>query len=92
MDLTFEWHEEKAERNLKKHGVGFHEARTVFNDPSAITVPDPEHSAQEDRWVEIGRSARGRVLVVVYTERGMNIRLISSRPAAKAEREMYEQR
>ena len=91
MDLTFEWHEEKAKRNLKKHGVDFHEAKTVFNDPSAMTVSDPDHSMEEDRYVEIGRSAKGRLLVVVYTERGMNIRLISSRPATMVERKIHEE-
>lgn len=90
MDLTFEWDEEKAETNLKKHGVSFEETKTVFRDPLSITVSDQRGHA-EDRFVDIGRSATNRTLVVVYTERGTNIRIISSRPVTTSERRTYEQ-
>lgn len=91
MALTFEWHQEKAIENLKKHKVSFEEARTVFNDMFSITIADPEHSAEEDRYIDIGLSAKGHILVVVYTERGSNIRIISCRKATRLERRTYEQ-
>jgi uncharacterized DUF497 family protein len=89
MDLAFEWDEEKANRNDAKHGVTFEEAKTVFNDPFAITVPDPDHSDEEERWLDIGLSAQGRLLVVWYTERSERIRIIGSRKATKAEERAY---
>ncbi len=92
MELEFEWHEAKANDNIRKHGVSFDEAKTVFNDPFSITVADPKHSIDEDRFIDIGLSATGQLLVVAYTERGTNIRLISCRRATKAERRIYEQR
>lgn len=92
MALTFEWHEEKAKENLRKHKVSFEDAKTVFNDPLSITIADPEHSADEDRYVDIGLSTKGQILVVVYTERGSNIRIISCRKATNAERRTYERR
>jgi len=91
MDLAFEWNEEKAKRNLIKHKVSFEEAKTVFNDPFSITIPDPQHSIEKDRYVDIGRSSKGRVLVVVYTERKSNIRIISCRKATKSEQRVYEE-
>lgn len=91
MEQTFEWDEDKAKRNLQKHRVSFHEARTVFLDPLSITVSDPANSAGEERFVDIGTSVNGRLLVVVYTERGSNIRLISCRKATPAEAKAYEQ-
>lgn len=91
MELSFEWDEEKATANLNKHGVTFEEAKTIFGDPLAITIPDPEHSADEDRYVEIGTSANGELLVVVYAERGSSIRIISCRRAARSERKSYEE-
>jgi uncharacterized DUF497 family protein len=69
MSLTFEWDEQKAEQNLRKHQVSFEEAKTIFGDPFSITIPDPEHSASESRYVDIGYSSQGQLLVVVYTER-----------------------
>jgi len=65
MDLVFEWDEEKAQRNEAKHGVAFDEAKTIFNDPFAMTVSDPDHSDEEERWLDIGLSAEGRLLVVL---------------------------
>lgn len=91
MDLTFEWDEEKAKENLKKHKVGFDEGKTIFNDPISITIHDPQHSIGEYRYVDIGRSSKGRILVVVYTERGSNIRIINCRKANKSERKIYEE-
>ena len=86
MTLNFEWDEEKAKTNLKNHRVSFDEATTVFSDQFSITIPDPAHSADEQWYVDIGSSDRGRVLVVVYTERGTNIRIISCRKVTPTER------
>jgi len=91
MSLTFEWDEQKAEQNLLKHQVDFEEAKTVFGDPYAITIPDPQNSAAESRYIDIGYSSRRRLLVVVYTERGPNIRIISCRRATRRERRVYEE-
>jgi uncharacterized DUF497 family protein len=91
MKLSFEWDEEKAKANLKKHRVSFDEATTVFIDPFSITVPDPDHSADEQRYIDLGSSDKGRVLVVVYTERGLNIRIISCRKATSLERKLYDE-
>ena len=90
MALSFEWHEAKAAANLKKHGISFEEAQTVFHDPLALTIGDPKHSQDEQRFIDIGYSAQGRLLVVAYTERGETIRIISSRRATKSERSAYE--
>jgi uncharacterized DUF497 family protein len=75
--LVFEWHTEKAERNLAKHGISFHEAATVFGDPRAITFGDPDHSDDETRSLTLGRSDGGVVLMISHTEREGRIRLIS---------------
>jgi hypothetical protein len=91
MTLTFEWDEVKATNNLTKHGISFEEAKTIFNDPLSISIPDPDHSADEMRYIDIGMSANGRLLVVVYTEREQNIRLISSRKVTRREQRVYEQ-
>ena len=90
MVLPFEWDEEKAEENLKKHKVGFEEAKSVFGDPFSITIDDPDHSEQEQRFIDIGYSKNGRILVVVYTERGQKTRIISCRKATWLERRKYE--
>lgn len=90
MELGFEWDEKKAISNLKKHGVSFEEAKTVFNDPFSITIPDSRYSVDEERYVDIGLSAQGQLLVVVYTERRFNIRIISCRRATAMERQIYE--
>ncbi|HMQ50809.1 MAG TPA: BrnT family toxin [Anaerolineae bacterium] len=90
MALTFEWDEEKADINLKKHQVSFEEAKTVFNDPVSITIADPGYSLDEERYIDIGMSSKGQVLVVVYTERRESIRLISCRKATKQEQRVYE--
>jgi len=87
--LTFEWDEEKSKANLRKHRISFEEAKTVFNDSLSITIPDPQHSIGEHRYIDIGRSSKGRILVVVYTERRSNIRIISCRKATRSERRVY---
>lgn len=92
MTPIFEWDENKALENHRKHGVDFEEAKTVFNDPLAITIHDPDHSINEDRFINLGCSSRGRILVVVYTERNETIRLISSRLTTRRERLDYEKR
>ncbi len=89
MNLIFEWDEDKARRNEAKHGVSFHEGKTVFNDPFAVTVPDPDHSEHEDRWLDIGFTSRGRLVVVWYTERNDRIRIIGCRKATRDERSCY---
>lgn len=91
MKLNFEWDEEKAKVNLKKHRVSFDEATTVFIDPFSITIPDPDHSVEEQRYIDIGISDRDHILVVVYTERGSNIRIISCRKATSSERKLYKE-
>lgn len=91
MAYRFEWDVKKAETNLKRHRIGFEEAITVFNDPLAITISDLYHSLDEDRFIDIGNSYRGRLLVVVYTERESAIRIISCRKATRSEQKTYEQ-
>ncbi|TAJ10964.1 MAG: BrnT family toxin [Nitrospirae bacterium] len=91
MGLIFEWDEKKARRNLSKHAVSFEEASTVFGDVLSLTVPDLIHSTEEDRFVIIGRSDRGRLLVVVHTERTECLRIISARTATLRERRSYEE-
>ncbi|MEH2000014.1 MAG: BrnT family toxin [Nostoc sp.] len=84
MELGFEWHEKKAKENLKKHGISFEEAKTVFNDPFSITITDPDYSIEQERYIDIGLSLRGELLVVVYTERQSNIRIIQLPPSHKS--------
>ena len=91
MDLTFEWDEEKANSNFKKHRVAFEEGKTVFGDPIALTIHGPSHSFAEDRYVTIGRSSKGRVLFLVYTDRTPNLRFITCRLATRSERKQYEE-
>lgn len=88
--MRFTWDRGKARRNLEKHGVGFEEASSVFGDPLAGTIPDPDHSMGEQRSTTIGISDRGRLLVVVHTESGGDLRLISARRASSHERKTYE--
>ncbi len=89
--LRFAWDPAKATANQAKHGVAFAEAETVFSDEGALLIDDPEHSADEDRFILLGLSARLRVLVVVhcYREAESLIRLISARRADRVEREQY---
>ncbi len=92
MITTFEWDEDKSKLNVRKHGLTFEEAKTVFNDPFAITIGDPDHSNDEARYIDIGLSSKGRLLVVWYTDRNENIRLIGCRKATQSERKAYEER
>lgn len=92
MSLIFEWDQNKADENYKKHGVSFGEAKTVFNDPFSITIFDPDHSIDEDRYIDIGFSLKGRLIIVSYTERGESIRIISSREAKGKELKNYEEK
>jgi hypothetical protein len=89
--MKFEWDEQKAATNTRKHGVSFHEAATVFGDPVAITFPDPDHSADEHRFLTFGLSQSHRLLVVTHTDRGPKVRIISARLLARFERRIYEE-
>jgi uncharacterized DUF497 family protein len=91
MPLRFEWDAEKARATRQKHGVPFEEAATVFGDPLSMTVHDPVHSETEERFITVGMSALGRVVVAVHTDRGDTIRLISARLATGRERRSYEE-
>jgi uncharacterized protein len=89
--VNFEWDPGKARQNRRKHRVSFHEAATVFGDPLAVTYPDPDHSASEQRFITVGMSSAGRVLIVAHTDRGENLRIISARKATLRERKQYEE-
>jgi uncharacterized DUF497 family protein len=89
--MDFEWNPRKAESNLRKHGVPFTEAATVFGDELAITVPDPDHSDEEDRFITIGWSNHRRLLIVSHTDRNDRIRIISARELTPSERKDYEE-
>jgi uncharacterized DUF497 family protein len=90
MDTEFEWDPEKAQTNLEKHGVSFAEAATVFFDLLSITVPDPLHSVAENRFIITGLSYQQRHLVVMHSDHGDKIRIISGRLATPTERKKYE--
>ena len=90
--LVFEWSPAKADMNWRKHRVWFREAMTVFSDVLSRTVDDPDHSFDEFRFVTIGRSGSHRLLVVVHTEEGNRIRIISARRATRREQKQYENR
>lgn len=89
MEIAFEWDPEKAERNNRKHGVTFTEAATAFGDPLSVVLPDPRHSIGEERFVLFGRSDRTRLMTVMYTERGEEIRIISARLMTPREKREY---
>jgi uncharacterized protein len=89
--MGFEWDERKAEANYKKHGVRFSESLLLFEDDYALTIRDDESDPDEQRFVSIGQGAKGRVLVVVYSYRSTNIRIISARVAESHERSQYEE-
>jgi len=88
--MRFEWDRAKAEANRRKHRVSFDEAATIFFDPLSVTIPDPDHSRGERRFLSMGISSNGRLLVVAHTERGAVLRLISARSASATERKRYE--
>ncbi len=88
--MQFEWDRDKAAKNLTQHRVSFDEAVTVFYDPRSATFNDPDHSVGEQRFITVGYSSRGRLLVVSYTERGVAVRIISARRATAKERKRHE--
>lgn len=91
MGYVLDWDPEKAESNLRKHGVSFEEVSTVFGDPLALLMKDPDHSFEEERYLLLGMSIRQRLLVVAFAERPPLTRLISARRATRTERRRYEE-
>ena len=89
--MKFEWDENKGAVNLSKHKISFEEAKTVFDDPLYVDLYDPDHSEEEDRYIIVGESQQGNLLIVSYTERGDFMRLISARKVTRMEREVYEE-
>jgi hypothetical protein len=89
--MNFEWDQRKAESNLRKHGVSFHEGASALADPLSITYHDPDHSVSEQRFVTVGLSQAGRVLMVAHTDREDNVRIISARRTTKREQRHYEE-
>ena len=89
--MKFQWDPRKAIKNVARHQISFREASTVFGDPLAATIPDPDRSLQEARFLTIGRSTAGRLIVVSHTDRGDEVRIISARPATRVEKKRYEQ-
>jgi len=89
--VVFRWDAQKAAANFKKHGIDFHEAATVLNDTLSTTFPDQGHSSFEPRFVTVGMSSCGRILVVVHTGHDNMIRIISARRATSHERRFYEE-
>lgn len=90
--MRFSWNPKKAASNLNKHGISFEEAATVFGDPLSDTFPDPDHSLEEYRFVIIGSSESGKILVVAHTDDGELVRLSSAREMTRGERKSYEER
>jgi len=90
MSLEFEWDREKARRNVEKHRISFEEAATVFGDPFSLTIEDPSHPDYEVRFVTVGETVEHKMVVVVHTDRGQSIRIISARRATRQERRAYE--
>jgi uncharacterized DUF497 family protein len=91
MELVFEWDAWKARENIARHQVSFEEASTVFYDPMHVIYPDAIHSVQEHRFISIGHSKSGKLLMVAHTDRENKIRIISSRKATRHERKTYEE-
>ena len=90
MGLSFQWDDRKAATNLRKHGIAFEEAATIFGDPLLLTLSDHQHSNGEERFFSIGRSIRDRLIAVAHTEDGNTIRIISARRATAKETGIYE--
>jgi uncharacterized DUF497 family protein len=88
--MIFEWDTEKARRNIKKHSISFDEAVTVFYDPLSATFAYPDHSEEQERLITVGFSSQGVLLLVVHTEKGKIIRIISARLATVRERKRHE--
>jgi uncharacterized DUF497 family protein len=91
LGLIFIWDKKKAAVNFRKHGVSFTEAATAFGDPLSITIPDPDHSLDEDRFLLVGEFKKGRLLVVAHTEQSDTIRIINARPVTPGEGKSYEE-
>jgi len=91
MALQFEWDSKKAQSNKKKHGITFEGASTIFGDSLSITIPDPAHSINEDRFITIGTSVNNKLIVVVHTDCDDIIRIISARKATRNEKRYYKQ-
>ncbi len=89
--VQFEWDPAEAERNLRKHGVAFREAATILKDPLGITIFDPDHSDEEDRFITLGFLTAARLLMVAHAERGKKIRIISAQSLTRAEQKANEQ-
>ncbi len=92
----FEWDPKKAVENLRKHGISFETGATIFLDPLARTIPDPDHSETEERWISIGHASNGQMLLVIHTWQDLSpssarVRIISARPANRAEIHEYEE-
>ncbi len=90
MKMLFEWDSDKAQINITKHGITFQEASTAFGDPFSMTIPDPDHSEDEQRLLLMGRSSENRLMVVSFTDRDPKTRIISARKATTTERRKYE--
>jgi hypothetical protein len=90
--VNFEWDPGKARQNRRKHRISFQEAATVFGDPLAVTFPDPDHSASEQRFITVGMSSAGRILIVAHMDRDEDIRIISARKTTQRERKHYEEK
>jgi uncharacterized protein len=88
--MSFQWDPQKARSNLQKYGISFEEAERVFDDPLFLIYADPDHSIEERRFVIMGELPDGRLLVVSYTDRNGETRIISARPATRQERKNYE--
>jgi uncharacterized DUF497 family protein len=91
VSLTFEWDPDKAAENLRRHGVSFEEATRAFGDLLSRTIHDPDHSEDEDRFILLGESEPGRLVVVAHTDRGSRVRIISARLAGRRERKTYQE-
>lgn len=89
--MKFEWDEQKAHTNLIKHKISFDDAKTAFEDPLFLVYADPDHSVEEQRFILLAESISGKLLVVVFTQIGTEIRLISARKAIRSERKFYEE-
>jgi len=88
--MEFEWDPNKATSNLAKHNVSFQEASTVFSDSLSLTFPDPDRPRDESRYITIGESVQGQLLIISHTDRGQRIRIISARKVTRRERRIYE--
>ncbi len=89
--MEYEWDPVKAESNLTKHGISFNEAATVFRDPLAVTYSDPDHSDEEDRFITIGTTSDGQLVILSHTDRGEKTRIISARLTTRREKKLYEE-